>query len=228
MSEILTLLLAAAIGYLFGAIPFGFIFVKLAKGIDLRQVGSGRTGATNAFRAAGIPIGFATAVCDVFKGVLAVWAVRAIFGESAESDWLPWLEVAAGVLSVVGHNWSAFIGWRGGAGTGPNVGWAGAVWFPIIPAAFIAVGIILVGLGIASIASLTMAFAVPIAFLALYVAGVDPFDGTIAYIVGGLAGAAVITWSLRPNIKRLLEGNERLVGPRSKKKKRQAESEQQD
>ena len=228
MSDIFTLLLAALIGYLLGAIPFGFIFVKMTKQVDLRDFGSGRTGGTNAFRAAGVPTGVLTSIFDVLKGACAVWAVRALFADSVSADWLPWIEVAAGVLSVVGHNWSVYIGWKGGAGTGPNVGWAGAIWFPIVPVAVITVAGILIGLGIASIASLAMAFAVPISFAVLYLAGVDPYDTTLAYIVGGIAGAAVIAWSLRPNIKRLLTGNERLVGPRSKKQKRQAEAEKQD
>ena len=228
MSDFFTLILAALIGYLLGAIPFGFIFVKATKHVDLRDFGSGRTGGTNAFRAAGVPIGVLTSIFDVLKGACAVWAVGALFGDSVSADWLPWIEVTAGVLSVVGHNWSVYIGWKGGAGTGPNVGWAGAIWFPIVPVAVITVAGILVGLGIASIASLAMAFAVPITFTVLYLAGVDPYDTTLAYIAGGLAGAAVIAWSLRPNIRRLLAGNERLVGPRSKRQKRQAEAKEQD
>jgi glycerol-3-phosphate acyltransferase PlsY len=219
MPSFVTLILSALIGYLFGAIPFGYILVKITKNVDLRQFGSGRTGGTNALRAAGVPAGVATAILDVFKGALAVWVVRTLFSDQASSDWLPWFEVTAGVMSVIGHNWSVFIGWKGGAGTGPNVGWAGTVWFPIIPAAVVVVLAILIGLGIASIASLAMAFSVPIAFVVLYLAGVAPYDATLAYIVGGLAGAAVIAWALRPNIARLLAGNERLVGPRSGRKR---------
>ncbi|MFN2187162.1 MAG: glycerol-3-phosphate acyltransferase [Candidatus Promineifilaceae bacterium] len=221
MSDFVTLVLAALVGYLIGAIPSGYILVKLLKGVDLREIGSGRTGGTNAYRAAGVPVGFTTAVLDVLKGACAVWAVRALFADSISSDFLPWIEVVAGVFSVVGHNWSVYIGWKGGAGTGPNVGWAGAIWLPIVPVAFITVAAIMVGLGIASIASMAMAIAVPVAFIALYAAGIEPYDATIAYIVGGIVGAAVILWSLRPNIRRLLAGNEFLVGPRRSRKKNQ-------
>jgi glycerol-3-phosphate acyltransferase PlsY len=224
MPTIVTIILSALIGYLLGAIPFGFILVKLSKGIDLRDFGSGRTGGTNAFRAAGIPVGVLTSVFDVLKGACAVWVTRALFADSVSAEWLPWIEVTAGVLSVVGHNWSVFIGWRGGAGTGPNVGWAGAEWLPIVPIAVVAVLAVMIGIGIASIASLAMAIAVPISFVVLYLLGVSPYDTTLAYIVGGLAGAAIITWSLRPNIRRLVAGNERLVGPRSKRKRQQSES----
>jgi len=228
MSIGVSLLLSALIGYLFGAIPFGYLLVKARKGIDLRQFGSGRTGGTNSFRAGGLAIGIATSVLDVLKAAAAVWSVRALFGGALTEQWLPWSEALAGVFSVVGHNWSIFIGWRGGAGTGPNVGWAGAIWFPIVPAALVIVFISLVVIGIASIASIAMAIAVPLSFLVLYFAGVEPYDATTAYIVGGVAAGAIIAWSLRPNIKRLLEGNERHVGPRAKSKSGQAAKDDND
>jgi glycerol-3-phosphate acyltransferase PlsY len=223
MSSIVALILSALIGYLLGAIPFGYILVKITKQVDLRQFGSGRTGGTNALRAAGVPSGVLSAMLDVVKGAAAVWVVRGLYSETASVELLPWLEVTAGVMSVVGHNWSIFIGWKGGAGTGPNVGWAGAIWFPIVPVAVVVVLAILIGIGIASIASMAMAISVPVVFIALYLAGVELYDATLAYFVGGIAGAAIILWSLRPNIQRLLAGNERLVGPRSRRKKEQAE-----
>jgi len=77
--------------------------------------------------------------------------------------------------------------------------------------------VVLVGIGIASIASMAMAAAVPISFLVLYLTGTAPYDSTFAYIVGGIISAAIILWSLRPNIRRLIAGNERLVGPRARR-----------
>ena len=223
MSTFITLVLSLLIGYLFGAVPFGYILVKITKQVDLRKIGSGRTGGTNAFRAAGVATGVITSILDVLKGACAVWVTRALFADAVSAEWLPWLVTAAGVMSVAGHNWSVFIGWKGGAGTGPNVGWAGAIWFPIVPVAFVVVLGILIGIGIASLASLAMALAVPITFVILYLAGIDPFDTTLAYIVGGVAGASIIIWSLRPNLRRLLSGNERLVGPQSRRKRQEAE-----
>jgi glycerol-3-phosphate acyltransferase PlsY len=217
MSVGASLLFSSLIGYLFGAVPVGYLLVKARKGIDLRQFGSGRTGGTNAFRAGGLAVGVATSVFDVLKAACAVWSVQAIFGDTIAAKWLPWAEATAGVFSIIGHNWSAFIGWRGGAGTGPNVGWAGALWFPIVPIAIATVLIVLLGIGIASIATLAMAAAVPISFFVLYVAGVEPFDSSVAYIIGGLVSAGIILWSLRPNLRRLIAGNERVVGPRAGK-----------
>jgi glycerol-3-phosphate acyltransferase PlsY len=222
MSNFVYLGLAALIGYLFGAIPVGFILVKLKKGVDLREYGSGRTGGTNSFRVGGVAVGILTSIGDVLKAVCAIWLIRALFASQLPAAWLPWAEVTGGVMSIVGHNWSIFLGLKGGAGTGANVGWAGAVWFPIVPIAIIVVLGVLLTIGIASIASLAMSAAVPVAFLVLYLAGVEPYDGTIAYIIGGIVSAAIITWSLRPNIKRLLDGNERVVGSRAKRAQKRA------
>lgn len=217
--------LSALIGYLFGAIPVGFLLVKAIKGVDLRSVGSGRTGGTNSFRAGGVTVGVLTSIFDVLKAACGVWLIRALFADQLPIAWLPWAEVTSGIMSVIGHNWSVFLGWKGGAGTAPNVGWAGAEWFPIVPIAIVVVLGVLLTIGIASIASLAMSAAIPIAFLILYLTGVEPYDSTLAYIIGGIVGAAIITWSLRPNIKRLIQGKERIVGPRAKRlKKRDSET----
>jgi glycerol-3-phosphate acyltransferase PlsY len=209
--------LAALIGYLLGAIPFGFLFVKITKGIDLRDVGSGRTGGTNSLRAAGLGVGFLTFLMDIAKGAAAVWITRAIIGDILSSVYLPWAVVAAGVMAVVGHNWSIFLKFGGGAGTGPNVGWALAIWWPVAIIACIVGGALLYGIGMASVASLAVAALIPIIFGIRYLTGADP---TAAYMVGGLITAAIVTWSLRPNIKRILAGEERLVGPAAKRKEK--------
>jgi glycerol-3-phosphate acyltransferase PlsY len=219
MSIFIYLILSALIGYFFGAIPVGYILVRITKGIDLREFGSGRTGGTNSFRAGGVWIGVVTSILDVLKAALGIWLVRALFADQIPAEWLPWAEVTSGIMSVVGHNWSIFLGWRGGAGTGPNVGWAGAIWFPIVPIAVLVVLGVLLSIGMASLASLAMSAAIPIAFAVLYIAGVEPYDSTQAYIVGGIISAAIITWSLRPNIMRLFAGEERIVGPRSPQKR---------
>ena len=210
------LLLGALIGYLFGAIPFGWIFVKITRGVDLRQVKSGRTGGTNAMRAAGPVVGSLTAIGDVLKGAAAIWIARGVFASLLPAAVLPWAEIIVGVFAIVGHNWSVFLGWSGGAGTGPNVGWAAAVWWPMAPiAALVVVGVILIT-GMASIASLSMGILIPATFAILFFTGVI---ATPAYIVGGNLSALVVTWALRPNIKRLLRGEERIVGPAARRRK---------
>jgi glycerol-3-phosphate acyltransferase PlsY len=224
MEKIVYFVVAALIGYFCGAIPFGFIYVYWRKGIDLRQVGSGRTGGTNSLRAAGLGVGIITAISDALKGFAAVWLSRYFLADGAGVELVPWISITAGMFSVIGHNWSIFLNWRGGAGTGPNVGWAMAVWPPILPIAIATMILMMVFVGMASVASLTMGAIIPVAFIALYLAGVPVYSETTAYVVGGLATLSIVTWALRPNIKRLLEGNERVVGPRAKRLERKAKA----
>ena len=212
--DIINLLLAGIIGYFIGAVPFGFLFVRLVKGIDLREVGSGRTGGTNSMRAAGFTVGFITFFSDVLKGAAAVWLTRLVLASALPAAWLPWAEITAGATAVIGHNWSVFLKFKGGAGTGPNIGWATAVWWPMLPINIIVGGIILRKQGMASVASLSVAGMIFLLFAGRYLIVDAPF----AYLLGGGVTAAIVTWSLRPNIKRILSGEERVVGPRARKK----------
>lgn len=216
--QILYFVLAAIIGYLCGSIPFGYLYVRLFKGEDLRKIGSGRTGGTNSLRAAGLGVGVLTSLSDVLKGAASVWLTTWLLGDAAGAAALPWLQATAGVLSVVGHNWSVFLKFGGGAGTGPNVGWSSAIWPWVLPIAFLVMGGMLYFVGMASVASLSMAAVTIIVFTWRYVAGIDP---TAAYLVGSIAAGLVVTWALRPNIKRVLNGTERLVGRRAKQREQQ-------
>lgn len=215
--QILYVLFAGLIGYLCGSIPFGFIYVKLFKGEDLRTIGSGRTGGTNSLRAAGLGVGILTSFSDVAKGAAAVILTRWLFGDGLGPALLPWALAFAGVMSVIGHNWSIFLKFKGGAGTGPNVGWSTAIWPWVLPIAIITMSGMLLFVGMASVASMSMAAITILIFAWRYFTGVDP---TAAYLVGSLVAAAIIVWALRPNIKRLMAGEERIVGPRAKRHER--------
>lgn len=217
----LYMLLAAVIGYFCGAIPFGFIYVKLSTGQDVRQVGSGRVGGTNSMRAAGWKIGFLTAMSDVFKGALSIWIVNWLLGGLVSTAELPLLHISAGILVVIGHNWSVFMGFKGGAGTGPNIGWAAVIWFPMFPIGFTVMLGLIYFLGIASVASMTMALAIPVGFGILYFTGnpvLDPM--TPIYMIGGIVTAAIVAFALRGNFQRLFRGEERIVGLRAQLRKR--------
>ena len=204
---------AGVIGYVMGAVPFGFLFVRLVKGIDLRQVGSGRTGGTNSMRAAGFGVGLITFLSDVLKGAAAVWLTRWLLSSQFAADLLPWAEVLAGATAVIGHNWSVFLKFKGGAGTGPNVGWATVVWWPILPINILIGGLVLRFQGMASVASLTVAGVIVVFFLGRYWwAG-----SSLAYPIGGVVTAVIVAWALRPNIKRIVKGEERVVGPRARR-----------
>lgn len=213
--QILYFILAGLIGYLCGSVPFGYIYVRLFKGEDLRKIGSGRTGGTNSLRAAGLGVGILTSLSDVLKGAAAVWLTTWLFGDAVGAVMLPWMQATAGVMSVVGHNWSVFLKFAGGAGTGPNVGWSTAIWPWVLPIAFLVMGGMLYFVGMASVASLSMAAVTIVIFAYRYLAGIDP---TVAYLAGSIAAGIVVTWALRPNIKRVMNGTERLVGPRAKRR----------
>ncbi len=200
-------LLVAVIAYLVGSIPVGYFVVRLIRGADIREMGSGRTGGTNAMRAGGLFAGFLTATGDTLKGFLAVIIARAIAGQTAAAD------VVAGLMAVVGHNWSIYMGFKGGAGTAPNIGASIAFWplsgvylVPMIPFGLYVVGY-------ASVTSMIVAAMVIITFVVRAALGADP-DWRYA-IYSALAALAVV-WALRPNIKRLREGTERRIGPRAK------------
>ncbi len=192
------LLLAAVAAYLFGAIPVGYLVIYAMKGRDLRTIGSGRTGGTNAMRAGGSWAGILTGAGDILKGIAAVLAARAIAGH------VPAVETLAGVAAVIGHNWSVFLGFRGGAGTGPNVGACIALWplsavwlIPLLP-----FGINVIRY--ASVTSLVIAAVIPITLAIRAAFGYGPW----LHVLYGVLAAAAVTWALRPNIKRLLSGTE--------------------
>ncbi|MBP7999199.1 MAG: glycerol-3-phosphate acyltransferase [Chloroflexi bacterium] len=219
MSNTLIFILAGLIGYVFGSIPFGFLFVRLVKRIDLRDVGSGRTGGTNSMRAAGPVVGALTGLSDVLKGASAIWIARLLFSRVLNVELLPWAEMLCGIGTIMGHNWSIFLGFKGGAGTGPNIGWATAIWWPMFPIGVLTVVGIIVTVGMASIASLSMGAIIPLVFAIRYA---TEKDTTPAYLVGGLITLVIVSWALRPNIKRLLDGSERIVGPRARRKEAKA------
>lgn len=202
--SILSLIIAPLAGYLLGSIPNGVLIARRFDE-DPRTVGSGRTGGTNVYRAAGPTAGIITALLDALKGVAAVVLAHYVFPDVALAASL------AGLAAIVGHNWSIFLGFRGGAGTMTNVG----ALLTLSPLTFVLAG--LAGLGallttrIASVGSLTASWG---AFVVFVVLGF--LDRSNApYIVYGIGQALIITWSLRPNIARLRAGTERRIGSSS-------------
>jgi glycerol-3-phosphate acyltransferase PlsY len=188
----------------------GWVVVKAFTGQDVRLVGSGRTGGTNAIRAAGWPAGILTGFGDMAKGFGAVYLARLFF---SGDPGLPFIEALCAIASVAGHNWSIYIGFRGGAGTGPNVGAATALW-PITGLILVpTVPLILVMTGYASVTSTLAAVTVFVILLVRYFLGLAP----LAYPGYALVTMVLVAIALIPNYKRLIEGTERLIGPRAKK-----------
>lgn len=215
LSRLGVLLLA----YLIGSIPFGLIIVKLSTGKDIRSVESGRTGGTNAMRAAGVWAGVATAVFDTLKGVSAVFFSHLLIPGSHV-----WMDVLAPFLSIIGHNYSAFLiertenGWlrfRGGAGGATCLGGSIGLWSPSLFVILPICGLIYYFGGYASITTLSVALVSTALFAFRAWLGLSPWQ----YAIYGLLAFMALAWSLRPNIKRLMDGNERVVGLRAKRQK---------
>jgi len=210
--------IGALIGsYLIGSIPFGLVIVKLATGKDIRAVESGRTGGTNAARAAGFWAGVGTALLDGLKSASVAWAAQALF----PTDY--WLHILAPVMAILGHNYSIFIvernekgqlRLRGGAGGAPCVGGSVGLWGPSI-LIILPLGVLtLFGIGYASVATMSVALISTIVFAVRAITIGSPWQ----YAMYGLLAEILLIWALRPNIKRLIEGKERLIGWRAKKK----------
>ena len=122
-------LAALAIGYLFGIFQTGFIYGKL-QGVDIRQHGSGNTGATNSLRTFGWKGGVITFAGDCLKAVFAILLVKSIFGEYFDGD-VKVLEMYAGLGAVLGHNFPFYFKFKGGKGIACTAG----VAFTVCPAA---------------------------------------------------------------------------------------------
>jgi len=199
------LLLAAFLGYLLGAIPFGIIIGRLTKGIDLREYGSHRTGATNALRTLGTRAAAAVFVLDVAKGVFAVLLARFLF---ADDPMVEWAAGVAGFAAIVGHNWSVFISFSGGRGVATSAGALGAMSIWTIAILVPIVAIVIWRSRYVSLGSIVGAIAAPIITALLAVIGA----ATIPAIGYALASGLLVTAAHADNIGRLRAGTERRIG----------------
>jgi glycerol-3-phosphate acyltransferase PlsY len=192
--------LALLASYLLGAVPFGYIVVKLARGTDVRGGGSGSTGATNVTRLAGLRAGVVTYVFDVAKGAAAVLLMRQV---TEEPVWLG----AAAVGAILGHMFPVFLKFRGGKGVATGVG-AYVVLAPFAVLSTLLVWVVLFWRSrMVSLASIVATALVPVWVLLwgwLAPAGDDP--KVTAVMVG--VGCLLVIGKHHQNIRRLLAGTE--------------------
>jgi acyl phosphate:glycerol-3-phosphate acyltransferase len=210
------------ISYIVGSIPFGLVIVRLATGKDIRNVESGRTGGTNAMRAAGFWAGLGTALLDMLKATAMVWVARLLF-PLQDTTGNAWMHILAPLAVILGHNYSIFLMKRGengslrltgGAGGAPCVGGSVGLWAPsfliIVPLA----AVILFGIGYASVATMSVALLSSILFTIRAIMGLSPWQ----YALYGIFAEVLLVLTLLPNIRRLIKGKERLVGWRAQRK----------
>ncbi len=181
----------AVLAYLIGSIPSGLIIGKIFFNIDVRQYGSRNIGATNTYRVIGLKAALPVFLCDALKGAAGVVLL---------SSYGPMYMILGGILAMMGHNWSVFLGFKGGRGVATGLGVLIALSPLVALLCFLVWGIIVYFTKLVSLGSIIAAALVPVL---MYVTGESYwFVG-----FGGLAALFVIVrhWD---NIKRLLAGNE--------------------
>jgi len=192
----MTFALALIVCYLLGAVPTAYLLVKWAKGVDIRTMGSGNVGATNALRTVGLWAGLVVLAIDVLKGLIAASLIpRWLLGSTALG-----VPLLCGFAAVLGHDFPCFLRFRGGKGVATTIGvLVGSM--PLV--AGIVMGIWLVVFGAfryVSLGSIAGAVAIPISQLALH----QPLHEVLI----GSCLAILILVRHRANVRRLLSGVE--------------------
>ena len=209
--QLVTHIALVLLSYVIGSIPFGLLIVKLKTGKDIREIESGRTGGTNAMRAAGLGAGIATALLDILKGAIGMLIARWVSPDAYA------VHVLTGLAAILGHNYSIFLAerdengkflrLRGGAGGAPSVGGAIGIW-PGSLLIILPLGILtFFSIGIASVTTMAVAFVAIVVFAIRASQGLMPW----VYVWFGVGAEILLIWALRPNLKKLFSGNERIV-----------------
>jgi len=201
------------VSYFLGAIPWGYILPKVFRGVDVRQHGSGNTGMANVLRTVGARIAGPVVVLDAGKGALAVGLAWWLSDHSAT------VETVAATVAVIGHDWSAFLRFKGGRGSAIGLGctlviapYVALINIPIFAA-------IVLKSRYVSVGSIIGAMAVPVVFAIFAAFGMHSWT----YIYFFLIGAAVVVFQHRGNIQRLIKGTERKIGESASRNQHTAE-----
>ncbi len=192
--------IAILVAYLCGSIPVGFIVARLY-GVNVLASGSGRIGGTNVLRAAGPTAAGLTVLGDILKGLIPTY----LLVSTTDAHLVIALAAAA---AVIGHNYSIFLGFRGGVGAGTAIGALSGI---SLPTALIVAVIALIALSLsryASVMSASIAASTLVLLTISALLGYSPYE----YIVFGLLIVLVMFYALRSNFDRLRAGTERKIG----------------
>lgn len=202
--------------YVLGSIPFGYLIVRATQGADVRETGSGGTGATNVSRRAGKAAGVLTLLLDALKGAAAVAIAKvvlglpvfgkgALVGSSLENAY--WWVAAAAIAVILGHIFPVWLRFRGGKGVATGVG----VFLMLTPLAVAFAGLIFVLVvwrkRYVSLGSMLAAVAIPL-FVLLRNVFSQPADPVAPIMTAAMAGAVLIVFAHRENIGRLRNSTE--------------------
>ncbi|HLN98148.1 MAG TPA: glycerol-3-phosphate 1-O-acyltransferase PlsY [Pyrinomonadaceae bacterium] len=203
------------LAYFLGSIPFGYLIVRATKGADIRQTGSGGTGATNVSRRAGKLAGVLTLVLDALKGAAAVIIAESFFdlpigaargGTAASLQSAPWLVAAVAIAVILGHMFPVWLGFQGGKGVATGVG-VFLVWAPVaIVLALLIFVLIVWRTRYVSLGSMLAAVTIPL--FALIQNFLWPSFALVPLLSAASVSAALIIFAHRANIGRLMQGTE--------------------
>lgn len=204
--------LVIILAYLLGSFPTGYLVGKILKGIDIRQVGSGSTGATNVLRTLGKGPGAFVLIIDCLKGVLAINLVYVLYSSQLNlmdssldvEAWRSWLVTLVGLMAILGHSKSIFLGFTGGKSVATSLGILLAINWQVGVGTL---GVFIVVIAISKIVSLSsIAGAIAVSILMIV------FQQPLAYIIFSLLGGLYVIIRHRSNIDRLLAGKEAKIG----------------
>jgi glycerol-3-phosphate acyltransferase PlsY len=191
--DLMTLSLIAGLSYLIGSIPNGLLLGKWLWNIDLRQFGSKNIGATNAYRVLGPWPALGVFITDAAKGVIGVY-IGQVLGNT------PLAMLLGGIAAIAGHNWSIFLKFKGGRGVATGLGVIAVLVPKVTIIVFVIWGFIVYISRYVSLASIIAAALVPILMWV--------FGEKLEFYYFGLLAAAFVIIRHKPNIQRLLKGNE--------------------
>lgn len=197
-------ILVLSLAYLLGSIPFGYLIVRAKEGADVRETGSGGTGATNVTRKAGKFAGVVTLLLDAAKGAAAVLLARLLLTPDFGVNWFV---AAAAILALLGHIFPVWLGFRGGKGVATGVG----IFLCLAPLALLCAALIFI-LVVAttryiSLGSIIATATFPI-FLWLLNSLVKPVANLAPVMTTAITGGTLIIMMHRANIGRLMRGEE--------------------
>ena len=194
-------LLILFLGYLFGSFPSGYLAGRIAKGIDIRTLGSGSTGATNVLRHIGKRAAITVFILDVLKGILSIFLAKYFL---LNDSW----QVAIGLSTLIGHIWPIWLNWKGGKAVATGLGiFLGLSWQ--VGLATLGMFLVVITLfRIVSLASISSALALPLIMFLSFKSS----STSLPYLLISLLAMILVIWRHRENIVRLIKGKEPKIG----------------